>query len=301
MFSDLTRTTPPSDKYSSILIQPSFHVRKENMDINNNKYYDADITDEDLETIKQGIIEAKKQGMLEGHLVELPYIIGQKEEEIKEWVSVDIFPDFESKRAKLVFSDNFGEEHCIHYMPVIKRIYLDKWKIEAFYPVDKYGEQVSLVNRYLAHIGCRNIDEAPLIKTQETAETLNVRSQEKVIKLCDFYLSDNEEILNRIIEADETGETVTLLKTIQDRQLAYLQHYGLRISDSISDNIISDPKRYYYGFRTIIYYLQYKVGVSNFNIFNSDGNRIETTYFVPSKCTRDNMDSTDLFCGSLLH
>ncbi len=49
------------------------------MDINNDKYYDANITDEDLETIKQGMIEAKKQGMLEGHLVELPYIIGQEE------------------------------------------------------------------------------------------------------------------------------------------------------------------------------------------------------------------------------
>jgi hypothetical protein len=97
------------------------------MDINSNKYYDATITDEDLETTKQGVIEAKKQGMLEGHLVELPYIIGQKGEEVKEWVSVDIFPDFESKRAKLVFSDNFGEEHCIHYMHVIKQIYLDKW------------------------------------------------------------------------------------------------------------------------------------------------------------------------------
>ena len=285
MFSDLTRTTPPSDKYSSILIQPSFHVRKENMDINNNKYYDADITDEDLETIKQGIIEAKKQGMLEGHLVELPYIIGQKEEEIKEWVSVDIFPDFESKRAKLVFSDNFGEEHCIHYMPVIKRIYLDKWKIEAFYPVDKYGEQVSLVNRYLAHIGCRNIDEAPLIKTQETAETLNVRSQEKVIKLCDFYLSDNEEILNRIIEADETGETVTLeFPTNEDYARASISIYpDLALCNcvdlTLSDNIISNPQRYYHGFRAIISYLQYKVGVTNFNVFNSDGNRIDMTYF----------------------
>ena len=44
------------------------------MDINSNKYYDATITDEDLDTIKQDIIEAKKQGMLEGHLIELPYI-----------------------------------------------------------------------------------------------------------------------------------------------------------------------------------------------------------------------------------
>jgi hypothetical protein len=61
------------------------------------KYYDATITDEDLDIIKQDIIEAKKQGMLEGHLIELPYIIRQKGE-VKEWVSVDIFPDFESKR-----------------------------------------------------------------------------------------------------------------------------------------------------------------------------------------------------------
>jgi hypothetical protein len=259
------------------------------MDINNNKYYDATITDEDLDIIKQDIIEAKKQGMLEGHMIELPYIIGQKGEEVKVWVSVDIFPDFESKRAKLVFSDNFGEEHCIHYIPVIKRIYLDKWQIKAFYPVDKYGEQVPLVNRYLADIGCKNIDEAALIKTHETAETLNIRSHEKVIKLCGnnngiFNLSDNEEILNRIIEAGETGETVTLeFPNNEDYARASISIHpdlALWCADlTLSDNIISNPQRYYHGFRAIISYLQYKVGVTNFNVFNSDGNRIDTTYF----------------------
>src|SRR5215469_16440911 len=117
------------------------------------KYYDANITDEDLNTIKHDIIEAKKLGMIGGHLIELPYTVGQKGE-IKEWVSVDILPDFESKKANLVFSDNFGEEHCIHYIPFIKREYLDKWDINTFYAVDRYGEQVPLVNRYLLDIGC---------------------------------------------------------------------------------------------------------------------------------------------------
>ncbi len=169
-------------------------------------------------------------------------------------------------------------------MPVIKRIYLDKWQIKAFYPVDKYGEQVPLVNRYLADIGCRNIDEVALIKTQETAETINVRSHEKVIKLCDFDLSDNEEILNRIIEADETGETVTLeFPKNEDYARASISIHpdlALWCADlTLSDNIITNPQRYYHGFRAIISYLQYKVGVTNFNVFNSDGNWIDMTYF----------------------
>lgn len=242
------------------------------------------MTDEDLNTIKQDIIEAKKQGMVGGHLIELPYSIGQKGE-IKEWVSVDIFPDFESKRAKLVFSDNFAEEHCIHYIPIIKLKYLDKWHINAFYAVDKYGEQIPLVNRYLSDIGCTNINEETLIKTHETAETLNVMSHEKVIKLSDnnngiVNLNDNEEILNRIIEADETGETVALeLPNKEDytRTSIWISpNLALWGADlRVSDNIISNPNRYYYGFKAIIAYLQHKVGVTNFNVFNSSGNPID--------------------------
>jgi hypothetical protein len=75
---------------------------------------DKPLQDEDLDAIKRDIIEAKKQEIIGGYEVEFPYIIGQFGE-VKERVSVDIQPDFESKRAKLVFSDNFGEQHCVHY------------------------------------------------------------------------------------------------------------------------------------------------------------------------------------------
>jgi hypothetical protein len=113
-----------------------------------------------------------------------------------------------------------------------------------------------------------------------------LQDAQKVIKLCDnnngiFNLNDNEEILNRIIEADETGETVTLeIPNNEDYARASISIYpdlALWGADlTLDDNIISNPKRYYHGFRTIISYLQYKVGVTNFNVFNSDGNRIAT-------------------------
>lgn len=100
---------------------------------------DKPLQDEDLDAIKRDFIEAKKQGIIGGYEVEFPYIIGQIGEEVKECVSVDIQPDFESKRAKIVFSDNFGEQHCVHYLPIIRQKYLDKWQIEV---------EVSMANRY---------------------------------------------------------------------------------------------------------------------------------------------------------
>lgn len=247
---------------------------------------DKPLQDEDLDAIKRDFIEAKKQGIIGGYEVEFPYIIGQFGE-VKERVYVDIQPDFESKRAKLVFSDNFGEQHCVHYIPIIRHKYLDKWQIEAFYPVDKYGEQIPLVNRYLSDIGCTNINEGTFVKSQETAEALNVVPNERVIKLCDnnngvINLNDNEDILNSIIEADEAGETLTLeLPNDEDYTRTSisisprLQFWGADIR--LSDNIISNPKRYYPGFKAIMSYLQYKVGVTNFNLLNTTGEFVKLT------------------------
>lgn len=155
----------------------------------------------------------------------------------------------------------------------------------------KYGEQIPLVNRYLSDIGCTNINEGSFVKSEETAEALNVVPHEKVIKLCDnngiINLNDNEEILNAIIEADETGETLTLeLPNDEDYTRtsisisSRLQFWGSDIR--LSDNVISNPKRYYPGFKAIMSYLQYKVGVTNFNLLNTNGELvklIDQSYF----------------------
>ena len=124
----------------------------------------------DLDTIKRDIIEAKKQGMGGAYLVKLPYITGQKTEETKEWVSIDVHPDFESKKAKLVFSDNFEEEHCLFYIPYIRHTVLEKWGIEEFYAMGRYGEQIPVVNRYLLKIGCITTNQESVM-TQEIAES----------------------------------------------------------------------------------------------------------------------------------
>jgi hypothetical protein len=144
-------------------------------------------------------------------------------------VSVDIQPDFESKTARLVFSDNFEEEHCTWYIPIIKHGYLDRWKIEAYYPVDKYGEQVPLVNKYLSEMGYTNINEGTPVKMQETAETF---STDEGITTFDEYKTQSEKANQEMIKnAEHIKQDI-----MRQPGKGYRLNYGIFVDGQLNSN-----------------------------------------------------------------